>query len=218
MKNAIKDLFDFKILKYAILPFVLDLVFWGIIFFIFSDDILGFIHSYVGMLPFGESFNNFLTNIGGGIVLAIVYYELVVLTLGVFSSFFVDKIVKEINQKHYNLKERRVSLIKGVLTSLKSFLVSGIVFLFTFYLLFVPFLNIVYQVFIWALANKKPLLFDSVGSFCDFEEIEKKYNFSIWSLVFLTSVVYFIPIVSLFGYTIQLIVLANFLLNKCKKG
>jgi len=219
--NAIKDLFDKEILKYTILPFLIDLVFWTILFFFFSNNITQFLLSIVSHLPFGEKISNLLANVGSVILVVVLYYVLVVATLGIFSSFFIDKIVLRINEKYYNLAPKKTSFsdaLKGVFISIKSFFVYLIIFIFTFYLLFVPIVNIFYQMFMMSILNKKPLLFDSSYLFCDFKEIEKKYNFKIFLIVFLTSVIYIIPLLSLFGYTFQLIFVTHFVLKKCKKG
>jgi len=219
--NTIKDLFDKEILKYTILPFLIDLVFWTILFFFFSHSITQFLLSIVSHLPFGEKISNLLANVGSVILVVVLYYVLVIATLGIFSSFFIDKIVLRINEKHYHLTPKKSSffdILKGILISIKSFLIYLIIFIFTFYLLFVPIVNIFYQIFMMSVLNKKPLIFDSSYLFCDFKEIEKKYNFKIFLIVFLTSVIYIIPLLSLFGYTFQLIFVTHFVLKKCKKG
>jgi hypothetical protein len=179
---------------------------------------VSFIHSYVALLPFGESINNILSSVGSTIVLMFLYYELVILSIGIFSSFFVDKITSIINEKYYNLPERKTSLIEGIWVSIKGVINFVIFFVLTFYLLFVPVVNIFYQVFLWSLAIKKPLVFDSTALFCDYKEFERKNNLKIWAIIFFTSFIYFIPILSFFGYTLQLIIMTHFSLSRCKNG
>jgi len=218
--NAIKDLFDKKILKYTILPFIIDLIFWLIVFLFFSHNIVYFLLSITSHLPFGEKISNLLANIGSVVFIIVLYYVLVIATLGIFSSFFIDKIVLRINEKHYNLTPKQPSFydtLNGVFVSVKSFLIYLLIFIFTFYLLFIPVVNIIYQMFMMSILNKKPLVFDSSYLFCDPKEIEKKYNFQIWWRVFFTSVIYLIPFVSLFGYTFQLVFITHFVLRNCKK-
>ncbi|WP_457561550.1 EI24 domain-containing protein [Caminibacter pacificus] len=218
--KALVDLFDGKILKYTFLPFILSILFWGVVFYFFSDNIYAFLEGYVSYIPFGESIKNFLATIGSGLVIFIFYYLAVISTLGVFSSFFIDHIVLRINEKHYNLTPKKPTFndtLKGVLVSIKSFLIYFVIFIFTFFFLFIPVVNILYQLFMWSLLNKKPLVFDSSYLFANPDEIEKKYNSKIWALVFLTSIVYFIPIVSLFGYTFQLVFMTHFVLKKLKE-
>jgi len=216
IKYAFSDLFDSKILKYAFAPLLISVVLWGIVFSFFSGNIIDFIHAYISYLPFGEHINNIITGIGSTIILMFLYYELVILSIGVFSSFFVDKITLRINEKYYNLPERKTSLIEGIWVSLKGMLNFIIFFALTFYLLFVPVVNVFYQVFLWSLAIKKPLVFDSAALFCDYKEFERKNNLKIWAIIFFTSFIYFIPILSFFGYTLQLIIMTHFVLSKCK--
>ena len=215
----LKVFFDKKILKYTILPFLIDLVFWFVVFLFFSNNIISFFSSIISHLPFGSKIEEIISNIGGWILILIFYYIAVISTLGVFSSFFIDKIVLRINE-YFNCSLRDVGFkenIKGILVSLKSFFIYLVVFIFTFYLIFIPVVNIFYQMFIMSLLNKKPLIFDSSYLFFDPKEVEKKYNLKIWILVFLSSVIYLVPFVSLFGYTFQLIIISSFLLKNCKK-
>lgn len=214
-KYAFSDLFDSKIIQYAFAPLLLSVVFWGVVFNLFSSNIISLVYSYISFLPFGENINHLLSNIGSTIVLMFLYYELVILSIGVFSSFFVDKITSRINEKYYNVHQNDVSVIEGVLVSLKGILNFIIFFVLTFYLLFIPVVNIFYQVFLWSMAIKKPLVFDSSAMFCDYKEFEKKKNLKIWSIIFITSFIYFIPILSFFGYTLQLIIMTHFVLNGC---
>jgi uncharacterized protein involved in cysteine biosynthesis len=215
-KYAFTDLFDSKIIKYSFAPLFLSILFWGIVFYFFSDNIVNLVYSYISYLPFGKSINNILSSVGSTIVLMFLYYEAVILSIGVFSSFFVDKITKRINEKYYNLPVKETSLIEGIRVSLKGVLNFLIFFILTFYLLFIPVVNIFYQVFLFSLAIKKPLVFDSSVLFCDYKEFEKQNNLKIWSLIFVTSFIYFIPLLSFFGYTLQLIIMTHYVLNKCK--
>jgi len=217
--NIIKDMFDKKILKYTILPFIIDLFFWLVIFLFFSNNIIEFLKTIALHLPFGEKIENIIANIGGIILIIVLYYLAVLSTLGIFSSFYIDKIVLRINELHYNCEIKNTNLkesLLGVLVSLKSFIIYLIIFIFTFYLIFIPIVNIIYQMFMMSILNKKPLAFDSSYLFFNPKEIEKKYNFDIWWRVFLSSFIYLIPFLSLFGYTFQLVIIANYLLNKCK--
>ena len=216
--NIIKLLFDKKILKYTILPFLLDLIFWFFIFLFFSDNIISFLEGVVTNLPFGDKIEEIIANVGGWILIVVFYYVAVISTLGIFSSFFIDKIILRINE-FFNCPIREVRLrenLKGVLISIKAFLVYLIIFIFTFYLLFIPIVNIFYQLFMMSILNKKPLVFDSSYLFFEPSEIEKKYNLRIWILVFITSFIYLVPFISLFGYTFQLVIISNFVLSKCK--
>jgi uncharacterized protein involved in cysteine biosynthesis len=217
--KVMKDLFDKKILKYTFLPFVISIIFWGIIFLVFKDFIYSFIFSYISHLPFSNTINGILSGIGSGIIIFVLYYFSVISTLGVFSSFFIDKIVLRINEKHYKCEVKKTTLkdsVKGVWVSLKSFLIYFIIFIFTFFLLFIPVINIIYEMFLLTILNKKSLIFDSSYLFLEPEKIEKENKWKINLLVFFSSLIYFIPFVSLFGYTFQLILMTHFVLKKCK--
>ena len=217
--KALADLFDGKILKYTILPLLMSLVFWGLVFYVFSDEIYDFIMMYLSYVPFGESFKNVIATIGSGIIIAIFYYLLVISTLGVFSSLFIDHIVLRINEKHYGCKPKKPTmkdLIEGIKVSVVSFLIYLIIFMFTFFLLFIPVVNVIYQLFMWSILNKKPLVFDSSYLFMDPKTVEKELGAKIWVIVILTSFIYFVPILSLFGYTFQLIFVTHTVLNYCK--
>ena len=153
--NIIKDLFNTKILKYIVAPFFISLIFWGAVFYFFSDNIVNLVMLYVYFLPFGESVNKFIANIGSFIILFFLYYQLVIISLGFFSSFFVEKIVKYINNKYYHLPEKKINLIEGMIVSLKGMVQFLLIFAFTFYLLFIPIIYIFYQLFLWSMLIKK---------------------------------------------------------------
>jgi uncharacterized protein involved in cysteine biosynthesis len=217
--NVIKDFFDKKILKYTFLPFLISIIFWAVIFLVFKDFIYSFIFSYISHLPFSNAINQLLSGIGSGIVILVLYYFSVISTLGVFSSFFIDKIVLRINEKYYNCPVRETKLkdnVKGIWISLKTFFIYFIVFVFTFFLLFIPVINIIYEMFLLTILNKKPLVFDSSYLFLEPEKIEKENKWKINLLVFFSTFIYFFPFVSLFGYTFQLILMTHFVLKKCK--
>ena len=218
LTNILKDLFDSKIIKYALMPFFISMLVWGVVFFIFSDDILNVVSSYLSALPFGSSVNEWISNIGGVLLLVFLYYQLVIISTSLFSAFFVEKIVLHINSKYYNKSVRESSLKEGIIVSLKAIVAYILLFIFTFYLLFVPVVNIFYQLFLWSVATKKPLVFDSASLFCDYKSFEKKHNIKIWLIVFFTSLIYFIPVISMFGYSFSLIVMTHFVLKNCKEG
>ena len=219
--NAFKDLFDKKILKFTIMPFFIDLFFWFIVYLFFSEKIISFFISLMDYFPVSEKFSQSIGNIGGMILTFLFYYLSVISTLGIFTSFFIDKIVLRINEKHFQLQYKIPTFkdtIKGIWISLKSFLIYFLIFIFTFYLIFVPVVNIFYQIFMMSILNKKPLVFDSSYLFINPRKIEKKYNIRIWLLVLITSIIYLIPIISLFGYTFQLVFMAHFVLKKIKEN
>ncbi len=207
----LKDLFDKEILKYTFLPLLLSLGFWGIMFFIFGGNILNFFAYLSTYLPKGDEISNFIKEYGWS-VLIFLWYLGVISTIGLFSSFFIDKIVLRIN-RHYNCPVKKVNFkdtLKGVFISLKAFFIYLIIFMFTFWMLFIPVVNVVYQLFMWSVLNKAPLEFDSTYLF----KIKPNKNFF---LVFITSLIYFVPFLSLFGYTFQLIFMTHYNLKKgCK--
>ena len=215
----IEDFLDSKILKYTFLPFLLSMIFWGVVFFLFSDKIYSFLLGYIQHLPFSSGIESILSGLGSVIVIAVLYYLAVISTLGIFSSFFIDHIVLRINEKHYGCVAKKPTFkdtLKGIAVSLKSFFIYIVLFIFTFWMLFIPVVNIFYQMFMWSVLNKKPLVFDSSYLFMEPSEFEKAANIKIWILVFISSLIYFIPVLGLFGYTFQLILITHAALKYCK--
>ncbi len=218
--KILEDLFDGKIIKYSLLPLLISIIFWGIIFYFFGDNLLNLLSNYAKVLPYGDVLVNII-NSTGWIVLLLLYYLLTISTLGVFSSFFIDHIVLRINEKHYNCTPKKPTLkdtIYGVITSIKSLLLYLVLFILSFWMLFIPVVNIFYQMFMWSILNKKPLIYDSSYLFFDVRKIEKKLGIKAWVVVFLTSFIYFIPIISWFGYTFQLIFISHLVLKHCKSS
>jgi len=216
--NLLKDLFDKEILKYTIFPFIISIIFWGIVFFIFKDFIYAFIFSYVSHIPFSKNFQEILSDTTSSIIIIVLYYFSVISTLGIFTSFFIDKIVLRINEKYYHCDIKETELkdsLNGIWVSIKAFLIYFIIFIFTFFLLFIPVINIIYELFLLTVLNKKPLIFDSSYLFIDAKEIEKD-KLKVNLIIFFSSLIYFIPFISFFGYTFQLILVTHLVLKKCK--
>jgi hypothetical protein len=65
--------------------------------------------------------------------------------------------------------------------------------------------------FLLTILNKDPLVFDSGYLF----GIEVD-DFKLKLIVFVSSLIYFIPVISLVGYSIQLIFVTHYVLKKCK--
>jgi hypothetical protein len=217
--KVLEDLLDNVILKYTLLPLGMSLIFWGALLIFFGNDILSVIADYSKTLPYGDVISGFI-NSAGWIFLIVLYYLLSISTLGVFSSLFIDKIVLRINEKHFSCTPRKTTFkdtLYGLWISIKAFLIYIFLSIFTFWMLFIPVVNIFYQMFMWSILNKKPLVFDSSYLFFNPKEIEKELGIKAWLVVFLTSVVYFVPVVSWFGYTIQLIFMSHMVLKRCNK-
>ncbi|NPA11600.1 MAG: thiamine monophosphate kinase [Epsilonproteobacteria bacterium] len=209
--KILNDLFDREILKYTFMPLGLSLLFWAVVFWLWGDDVINFVASLAQNLPYSDKIVSLIQS-SSFLVLGGLYYLLSISTLGLFSSFFVDKIVLRINQKHYNCPVKEAGFkdtLRGVVVSLKALFLYFVIFIFTFWMLFIPVVNVVYQMFMWSILNKAPLEFDAGYLF----DVEKK---GIWWIVFLTSAVYFIPLLSYFGYSFQLIFVTHYILRSCK--
>jgi len=215
--KAFKSLFNLRILMLSLIPLVISAIFWGVLFWIFSDKIDAGLSYILDFTPFNnETLRNIITFIGGGFI----YYELLVLSSVLIVGIIADKIVDIINDNEYNLsKEGFGNIVGSIWISLK----YNILFIFLFILflptLFVPILNIIVHLFLWAILIKTPFLYDSISSIATKDEYQKlKQNkIDLWSISLLSASLFFIPILGILVYILQLLIFIHYNLSQLKE-
>jgi len=218
--NSIKDLFDKTILLSSLIPIVISAIFWGVVFFIFSDSIHSGIIYLVSHIPFiGDS--NFVANIVEAVGGIFVYYQLLIITSVMIVGVIADQIVDRVNEKYYNLEKQGFGSLAGsIFISLKQNAIFIILFIIFLPTMFVPLLNILVNLFLWAVLIKKPLFYDSVSMYASKEEFEKLQNSNktmTLIITFISASFFLIPVIGIFVYIIQLLVFTHFNLKRLKK-
>ena len=214
LKNLIYTFKNKEILKIVLKPFLISILVSGVLIFLLSFLLYPFMKLILA-IPF---INNLLSGISFNSIMAYIFYQLTIMITSIVNAFFVEEIVRKLNDTFYKLPIKNTSIIEAIIWSLKGIGIFILIFPFTFFLLFIPFINILYQLFLWSILNKKSLIYDASSMFCKVKDVEKNLNKKIWILVFVSSVIYFIPVLNIFGYTFQLILLTHFILIYCKKG
>jgi len=215
--KALRSLFNLKILALSLVPLIISAIFWGVVFWIFSDTIDEAISYLLSFTPFNnESVKSIITFLGGGFV----YYELLVLTSVLIVGVIADKVVDIINEEEYHLsKEGFGSLIGSMWISIKYNLIF--IFLFILFLptIFIPVVNIIVHLFLWAILIKTPFLYDSISSIATKDEYEilKQNKLDLWVISLISASLFFIPILGILVYILQLLLFIHYNLTKLKE-
>jgi hypothetical protein len=217
--KSFKDFLDKKILLLSFVPVFISIIFLGIVFFIFSDNINQFFIWIVGHIPFING--NFISSIVQGILGIIIFYELVLIMSVLFVGFIADGVVDRINEKHYHLKKLGFGTFLGSMAeAVKSNILFIILFIILIPTMFIPFLNVVIQIFLWSFLIKSPMFYDALAFYAtkdQFEKIKKSNRFKIWFLSFMAASLFLIPVFGIFSYVLQLILFTHFNLSRLQK-
>jgi len=214
--KSLNSLFNKQILLLSLIPLFLSALFWGIVFWIFSgriDDALSYILSFT---PFNSAtLRGIIIFIAGGFV----YYELLVLTSVLIVGIIADKVVEIIN-KEYNLEIEGFGSISGsIWLSLKYNILF--VFLFVLFLptLFIPVVNIIVHLILWAILIKTPFLYDSIASIATKEEYYQlqQNKIDLWLISLLSASLFFVPLLGILVYILQLLIFIHYNLAKLKE-
>ena len=217
--KSFKDFFDKKILLLSFAPVFISVVFLGVVFFIFSDNINQFFVWIVSYIPFING--GFISSIVQGILGIIIFYELVLMMSVLFMAFIADSVVDRINKKHYHLKKLGFGTFLGSMTeAIKSNILFILLFIVLTPTMFIPFLNVLIHIFLWLVLIKSPMLYDSLAFYAakdEFEKIKKSDRFKIWLLSFVVASLFLIPVFGVFSYVLQLIFFTHFSLSRLQK-
>ncbi|NPA54972.1 MAG: EI24 domain-containing protein [Epsilonproteobacteria bacterium] len=217
--NAIRDIFDKRIISIALIPVLISSIAWGIIFWIFHPQLQTLITQlllHIPFLPHDTWFAQGIELFVGGIL----YYQLVILTSVTLVGLVADKIIQEVNNKHYLLEKKGFGdTLTSILISLKQNLIFIILFILSLPSLFIPALNLMVNIALWMILIRKPMFYDSLASFATKEEFEYLQNhdkFDTFVVTFISALLFFVPILGIFVYIIQLLFFTHFNLDRLK--
>lgn len=217
--RSLKDFFDKKVLLLSVVPVLIAAVFWGLIFFIFSDAIHAFFVWIVSHIPFVSG--DFLANITQGFFGVIVFYELMIISSVLFVGIVADGIVDRINAKYYHLEKRGFGTFLGSMAkAVKSNILFMVLFIILIPTMFIPFLNVFIHLFLWSIMIKEPMFYDSLAFYAtkeEFEQIKKNNKFKIWLISFGSSALFLLPVIGVFLYVLQLIIFTHFNLQNLRR-
>ena len=217
LKKSLRDIFDEKILFLSLIPIFISIVFWGILFYIFYDDINQYIKKLIEYIPFiqdGSFIATIIETIGGGFI----YYQLVIITSMTIVGIVADKVVDRINEKYYLLEKHGFGTVtESIWISIKQNFIFMFLFILFIPLMFVPIINIIINVFLWTILLKKPLFYDSISGFAnknEFELLWQRDKLQLNIITILNASLFLIPFLGVFVYIIQLIIFTHFNLER----
>lgn len=215
---ALKDFFDRKVLLTSLIPIVVAAIFWGIVFFVFHAPISAMLTWLLSHIPFmsAEWIRDTVEAIGG----ILIYYELLIITSVMIVGIIADRVVDQINNKYYHLAKNGFGSLTGsIMTSFKFNLIFIVLFIILLPAMFVPGLNILVHLFLWMILIKEPLFYDSIAMYADrnnYLQLKKNHRMQIFVLTLVAACLFFIPIIGIFVYVLQLMIFAHFNLKQLK--
>ncbi|HAA1524178.1 hypothetical protein AJY54_07170 [Campylobacter jejuni] len=212
LKLAIKDFFNFKFLKFALIPLIFSLIFMLFLGVLGFSALLDYFNSLFSVeedsfwawfyaLHFVQILITIISFLFSGfiIVFASVFLALFI------TSFLTPFIVKEINQKYYHYNNtNEVSTLKTIFEIFKIFIKFIGIFLLCTLALFLPFINIfVYYLAFYYLFHKL-LMIDVTSTILDKESFKNFHSdFSPLEFKFSTLCFYLLSSVPLLGLFLQ---------------
>jgi len=217
--NSIKDIFDKKIFFISLLPLLISAFFWSGFFWIWSESIdllFTYILSNIPYIGSSEWLKKGVETISGFFA----YYQLVIITSMMLVGLVSDKVVDRINEKYYHLEKKGFGTTKGsVFISLKQNLIFFILFVLAIPFMFIPVVNIIINIILWAILIKKPLFYDSVAFYAnkeEFKRLKRSDRFETRVLTYIGASIFLIPFLGVFVYILQLLIFAHFNLKRLK--
>jgi len=105
------------------------------------------------------------------------------------------------------------------MVALKQNLIFIVLFIIFLPLIFVPVLNIIVHIFLWATLIKKPNFYDSIAMYANKEEfkiLQKRDKLKTNIIALISASLFLIPVVGVFVYVVQLLMFAHFNLSRLK--
>ncbi len=210
--GAVFSLFN-RLLSKRFLPIILSLVisiFWVVVFYFYKDSVVLYLHRLLKIFPFQT-----IEEAIAIILCFFVFYSLYVASVYVSFVFLISKNIEDLQQTQYpNVAiKKSFSFWKLFIVFARDLFLYFLLLLITYPLLFVPFLNILLVIGLWALLIKEVLL-RSIFMLFGEVDIDRKtiWMFSIFSVIF-----NFVPIVNLFAPAFGVLSIYHYVLEKIDK-
>ncbi len=202
-KVITKSLSD--ILSPMVLSFILKVglgsIFLWIIILWFSWDLYeGMIAAYIQKIPFVGGWEWFQSS-GAALAAVVVGYMLIIITVSILTSLFSEPLLIKLAQKHYPGQPAvgTPSVTTSVYLSIKAGIVSLLLFLFTFPLIFVPILGQVWMLWLWSILIKEPNTYDVGALFITDKQVLNMQKQKAWLTAMIASLFNYIPLLNIFA-------------------
>ena len=182
---------------FSIYTIVASAIFWGIVWYFKGDFIYAEFLKLLTWLPF--------ETVEKGIAFLIGFYVIyngIIVTMLFITSLFSEPIIIGVEKKHFEGKEvMRDNLFKSIGYTIKDTLIFIVASIIAFPLLFIPIVNIVVQVVLWAWLIKDTISYDALA--LTREKVNKsevkEHRFSVWFISLIASLFNFVPLLNLFS-------------------
>ncbi len=182
---------------FSIYTIVASAIFWGIVWYFKGDFIYTEFLKLLTWLPF--------ETVEKGIAFLIGFYVIyngIIVTMLFITSLFSEPIIIGVEKKHFEGKEvMRDNLFKSIGYTIKDTLIFIVASIIAFPLLFIPIVNIVVQVILWAWLIKDTISYDALA--LTREKVNKsevkEHRFSVWFISLIASLFNFVPLLNLFS-------------------
>ena len=161
LQNAKNDFFTPFMLKLAILPLVISLLFWAIIFYFFGDNLFLELYDFIrpdlaietSWLSWIQSLLDFIIKATLFIVLFVSFLVLSLLSNLIICSFLTPLVVNFIHKRHYqNIQiAPDTSLFSSILSLVWIYLVYGFFLLILIPFYFIPFVGTLFVLLLLAI-------------------------------------------------------------------
>ncbi len=208
--KSLKDIFSkevlFFVLKVTLIALAVTFVLlWGI-----RDTLNNFIVGYLSWIPW-----EWLQTTGASVASVAIAYMVFIVMISIVTSFMVEPLLITLAKKHY--PQAKVigspNISTSILLSLKSAMLMFIIFLFTFPVMFIPFIGALYLLWLWSILLKKPTIYDVSSLFrADQQHIKTK---KATLLAMIAAAFNYLPIINIFAAVFaQILFLHHILSNK----
>ncbi len=171
-------------------------IFWTLIAFYYWGDIYSAIIKLLNWLPFqtvDEGISWFLA--------VYIFYNGFIISLFLIILFYREPFLRALREKDYedyNIKE--LSLKTGFVSkAFKDVITFILLSIILFPLFFVPVVNILIQIFLWAWLIKDSLFLSVASLYCEEQGVEKikNHKYYLWTIAILAAVLNFVPVVNI---------------------
>lgn len=182
-------------------------VFWSFIFLTYHSEISGYIKNLLRIFPF-QSIEEVVSNL----LLGFIFYSFYIASFYFSFVVFSSKILEELKEDEYPEVEtkKEFNIAKIVFINLRDFVIFLVGMIILYPLMFIPFVNILIIVFLWAILIKESLL-QTVFMLFGKEEVDKKkiLAFCIISVIF-----NFIPVLNFYAPAFGILSIFHYVMEK----
>jgi len=183
--------------KFNLILIVLISIFWSLITFLNW----GFVYNKLSLMLTWFPYQT-LEEIFASMVTFLIFYNLFIVSLYIFvlifNKSFLDTIILKDYEKNRVFKD--TNLVKNLSFS-KKIIIYFIALFLAFPLLFMPFVNILVQLFLWAYLVKDVYFISVARYYLDKEQIHKlnSKSFYKWVISILSSMLNLVPVINIFA-------------------